>query len=52
MYIVHVHLTHECLNSSVNKCKSFMHTKRFNTFLKDGCNSVWVQCRMGAIPRL
>ena len=20
-----------------------MHTRRFNTFLKDGCNSVWVQ---------
>ena len=26
---------------------SFMHTKRFNTFLK-----TWVQFRLGAIPRL
>ena len=25
------------------KEKRFMHTKRFNTFFKDGCNSVWVQ---------
>ena len=23
--------------------KSVMHTKRFNTFVKDGCNSVWMQ---------
>ena len=27
----------------VRKKLSFMHTKRFNNFLKDRCNSVWVQ---------
>ena len=28
-----------------------MHTKRFNTILKDGCISIWVQFLVGAIPR-
>ena len=32
--------------------KSFIHTKRFNKILKDGYNSVWVQFRFVAFPRL